>query len=66
VQIINQVVHLPGFDNDVIYVSLYGPLNVVPENVLHTSLVRSVRVSKAKWHCYVENMPNHVMKEVTS
>jgi hypothetical protein len=26
---------------------------VVPENVLHISLVRSARVLKAKWHCYV-------------
>jgi hypothetical protein len=26
---------------------------VVPRNVLHTLLVRSARVSKAKWHCYV-------------
>jgi hypothetical protein len=26
---------------------------VVPENVLHTSLVRSARISKAEWHCYV-------------
>jgi hypothetical protein len=26
---------------------------VVPENVLHTSLVHSARVPKTKWHCYV-------------
>jgi hypothetical protein len=29
--------------------------DVVSKNVLHTSLVRSARISEAKWHCYVAN-----------
>jgi hypothetical protein len=53
VQIVNQVVRLPDLDDNVIYVCLYGLPDVVPENVLHTSLVRSARVSKVEWHCYV-------------
>jgi hypothetical protein len=48
VQIVNQVVRLPGLDDNVIYVCLHGLPDVVPENVLHTSLVRSARVSKAE------------------
>jgi hypothetical protein len=52
-QIVNQLVRLPGLDDDVIYVCLYSSPDVVPENVLHTLLVRSARVSKAKWHCYI-------------
>jgi hypothetical protein len=40
-QIINQVVRLPGFYDYVVYVRLNGPPDVVSENVLHTSLVRS-------------------------
>jgi hypothetical protein len=54
-QIVNQVVRLPGFDDDVIYVGLYGSPDVVLENVLHTPLVRSARISEAKWHRYVAN-----------
>jgi hypothetical protein len=34
-------------------IGLNGPPDVVSENVLHTSLVRSARVSEAKWHRYV-------------
>jgi hypothetical protein len=26
---------------------------VVSENMLHTPLVRSAHISKAKWHCYL-------------
>jgi hypothetical protein len=36
-----------------VYVSLNGPPDVVSEDVLHTSLVRSARISEAKWHRYV-------------
>jgi hypothetical protein len=49
----NQVVRLPGFHDYVVYVSLNGLPHVVSKDVLHTSLVRSACVSKAKWHCYV-------------
>jgi hypothetical protein len=41
----------------VVYVCLNGPLDVVYENMLHTPLVRSTRVSVAKWHRYVEEHP---------
>jgi hypothetical protein len=50
VQIVDQVVHLPSFYNYVIYIRHNGPPDVVSENVLHTSLIRSARISKAKWH----------------
>jgi hypothetical protein len=52
-QVANQVVRLPGFHDYVVYVSLNGPPDVVSEDVLHTSLVRSARISEAKWHRYV-------------
>jgi hypothetical protein len=65
-QIVDQVVRLPGFHDYVIYVRLNSPPDVVSENVLHTSLIRSARVSEAKWHVTYQNMPNGVMKEVTS
>jgi hypothetical protein len=52
-QVINQVVRLPGFYNYVVYISLNGSPNVIPENVLHTSLVCSARVSETKRHRYV-------------
>jgi hypothetical protein len=53
VQVINQVIRLPGFHDYVVYVRLNSPPDVVSENVLHAPLVRSTRVSEAKWHCYV-------------
>jgi hypothetical protein len=34
--IVNQVVHPPGVDENVIYVCLYGPPDVIPKDVLHT------------------------------
>jgi hypothetical protein len=52
-KIVNQVVRLHGFYDYVIYVRHNGPPDVVSENVLHTSLVHSARVSEAKWYCYV-------------
>jgi hypothetical protein len=52
-QVVNLVVRLPGFHNYVVYVCLNGPPNVVSENALHTLLVRSARISEAKWHRYV-------------
>jgi hypothetical protein len=52
-QIVNQAIRLPSFDDDVIYVCLHGPPDVVPENVLHTSLVQSTSIPKTKWHRYV-------------
>jgi hypothetical protein len=55
-QIINHVVRLPGFDDNVIYVRLNSSPDVVPENVLHTSLICSARVLEAKSQCYV---PKH-------
>jgi hypothetical protein len=53
VQVVNQVVRLPGFHDYVVYVCLNGSPNVVTENVLHTLLVRSARISEAKWHRYI-------------
>jgi hypothetical protein len=52
-KIVDQVVRLPSFYDYVIYVRLNGPPDVVSENVLHTSLIRSARVSETKWHCHV-------------
>jgi hypothetical protein len=52
-QIVNQVIRLPNFYDYVVYVRLNGSPEVVSENVLHTSLVRSTRVSETKWHRYV-------------
>jgi hypothetical protein len=52
-QVTNQVVRLPGFRDYVVYVSLNGSPDVISENVLHTSLVRSARVSETKRHRYV-------------
>jgi hypothetical protein len=37
----------------IVYVCLNGSLDVVSKNVLHTPLVRSARISEAKWHRYV-------------
>jgi hypothetical protein len=52
-QVANQVVRLPGLYNYVVYISLNGLPDVVSENVLHTPLVCSARVSEAKWHRHV-------------
>jgi hypothetical protein len=52
-KIVNQVVCLHGFYDYVVYVRHNGPPDVVSENVLHTSLVHSARVSEAKWYSYV-------------
>jgi hypothetical protein len=51
--VVDQVVCLPGFYDYVIYVRLNGPPDVVSENMLHTSLIHSARVSKTKWHRHV-------------
>jgi hypothetical protein len=51
--VVNQVVRLPSFHDYVIYVRLNSSPDVVSENVLHTPLVRSARISEAKWHRYV-------------
>jgi hypothetical protein len=56
VQIINQVVRLPSPNDNVFYICLHGPPDVILENMLHTSLVCSPSVSKTKWHRYV---PKH-------
>jgi hypothetical protein len=52
-QVANQVVRLPGFHDYVIYVSLNGSPDVITEDVLHTSLVCSARISEAKRHRYI-------------
>jgi hypothetical protein len=56
-EVVNQVVRLPGLYDYVIYVSLNGSPDVVSENVLHTSLVRSARISEAKRHRYLAVHP---------
>jgi hypothetical protein len=53
VQIANKDICLPSFHNNVIYIRLNGPPDVVSENVLHTSLIGSARVLEAEWHRYV-------------
>jgi hypothetical protein len=53
VQVVNQVVRLPGLYNDVIYVSLNGSPDVISKNVLHTSLLCSIRVPETERHRYV-------------
>jgi hypothetical protein len=50
VKVANQVVHLPGFYDYIIYVRLNGLPDVVSEDVLHTSLVCCARVSEAERH----------------
>jgi hypothetical protein len=45
---VNQVVHLPGLHDYIVYVCLNGPPDVIPENVLHTSLVCSARISETE------------------
>jgi hypothetical protein len=37
--------------------SMYVAPDVISENVLHTSLVCSARVSETEWHCYVTIHP---------
>jgi hypothetical protein len=56
VKVANQVVRLPGFHDYIVY-RLNGSPDVVSENVLHTSLVSSSRVSKTERHCNVEIHP---------
>jgi hypothetical protein len=56
-QVANQVVRLPSFYDYVVYVSLNDSPDVVSENVLHTLLVCSTRVSKTKRHRYVAVHP---------
>jgi hypothetical protein len=43
VRVINQVIHLSGLYDYVVYICLNG----------HTSLVCSARISEAKWHRYI-------------
>jgi hypothetical protein len=57
VQVINQVVRLPGLYDYVVYIRLNGPPDVVSEDMLHTPLVRITRVSEAKWHRYIAEHP---------
>jgi hypothetical protein len=56
-QVTNQVVRLPGFHDYGVYVSLNSSPDVISKNVLHTSLVRSARVSGTKRHRYVAVHP---------
>jgi hypothetical protein len=56
-QVINQVVRLRGLYDYVVYISLNGSPDVILENVLHTSLVCSARVSKTERHRYVAVHP---------
>jgi hypothetical protein len=57
VQVTNQVIRLPGLHNYVVYVCLNSPPDVVSENMLHTSLVRSTCVSESKLHRYAVEHP---------
>jgi hypothetical protein len=56
-QVVNQVVRLPGLYDYVVYVSLNGSPDVIPENVLHTSLVCSARILETEQHRYVAVHP---------
>ena len=53
IQVGHKAACLPGFDHDVIYVSLYRPAYEVPEDLEHTPLVCSPCVLKAERHGYV-------------
>jgi hypothetical protein len=66
VKVANQVIRLPSFYDYIVYVCLNGSPDVISENVLHTSLVCSARVSETERHCYVAIIPNGVMNEVAS
>jgi hypothetical protein len=57
VQVINQVIRLPGLHDYVVNVSLNGPPDVVSKGVLHTSPVCSARILEAKWHRHVVEHP---------
>jgi hypothetical protein len=56
-QVVNQVVCLSVLYNYVINVCLNGPPDVVSEDVLHTSLVCSARISETKRHHHVVEQP---------
>jgi hypothetical protein len=56
-QVIKQVICHPSLHDYIIYVSLNGSLDVISENVLHTSLVCSARVSETERHRYVAVHP---------
>jgi hypothetical protein len=56
-QVVKQVIRLPGLHDYVVYVGLNGPPDVFSEDVLHTSLVRSARISEAKRHRHVAEHP---------
>jgi hypothetical protein len=56
-EVVNQVVRLPGFHVYIVYVCLDGSPDVIPENVLHTSLVCSARISETERHCHVAIHP---------
>jgi hypothetical protein len=45
------------FYDDVVYVRVDGPPDVVSENVLHATLVRCTRVPEAEWHRDVAKHP---------
>jgi hypothetical protein len=50
--------HLPSSrHDDVVFIRLNGSPDVVPKNVLHALLVRSARISEAKWHRYIAKHP---------
>jgi hypothetical protein len=53
IEIVNQIVDLPGFYYDVVNVGLNGWPDVFPENVLHASLVCSPRVLETEGHSNV-------------
>jgi hypothetical protein len=56
-EIANQVVRLPGFHDDVIYLRLGGPPDVVSEDVLHAALVRCACIPEAERHRDVAKHP---------
>jgi hypothetical protein len=57
VEVINQVIRFPSFHDYIVYVRHNGSPDVVPENMLHTSLVSSTRISEAKRHHHVAIHP---------
>jgi hypothetical protein len=57
VKVVNQVIRLPGFHDYIVYICLNGSPDVISENVLHTSLVGSARISETERHCHIAIHP---------
>jgi hypothetical protein len=57
VEVVNQVVRLPGFHDYIVYVCLNVSPDVIPEDMLHTSLVSSACILEVKRHRHVAIHP---------